>query len=43
MDDLVKMGIINEVDLILGEGHKFCDDDVGLKLENCGFKLYQKG
>ena len=23
-------------------GHKFCDDDIGLKLENAGFKLIKR-
>ena len=42
IDDLIQSNIINNVDLILGEGHKFCDDDIGLKLENAGFKLIKR-
>ena len=42
IDDLIQSNTINEVDLILGEGHKFCDDDIGLKLENAGFKLIKR-
>lgn len=42
IDDLIQSNTINEVDLILGEGHKFCDEDIGLKLENAGFKLIKR-
>ena len=42
IDDLIQSNTINNVDLILGEGHKFCDDDIGLKLENAGFKLIKR-
>lgn len=42
IDDLIQSNTINRVDLILGEGHKFCDDDIGLKLENAGFKLIKR-
>ena len=39
----MESGIINDVDLILGEGHKFCDEDFGEKLEKLGFKLIKRG
>lgn len=42
IDDLIQSNTINNVDLILGEGHKFCDNDIGLKLENAGFKLIKR-
>lgn len=42
IDDLIQSNTINKVVLILGEGHKFCDDDIGLKLENAGFKLIKR-
>ncbi len=42
ISDLIESGIINDVDLILGEGHKFCDEDFGEKLENLGFKLIKR-
>ncbi len=42
IDDLIQSNTINNVDLILGEGHKFCDEDIGLKLENAGFKLIKR-
>ncbi|MBQ6511110.1 hypothetical protein [Methanobrevibacter sp.] len=38
----MESGIINDVDLILGEGHKFCDEDFGEKLEKLGFKLIKR-
>lgn len=42
IDDLIQSNTINKVDLILGEGHKFCDENIGLKLENAGFKLIKR-
>ena len=42
IDDLIQSNTINKVDLILGEGHKFCDEDIGLKLEIAGFKLIKR-
>lgn len=42
INDLIESGIINKVDLILGEGHKFCDEDFGEKLESLGFKLIKR-
>ena len=42
INDLIDSGIIYYVDLILGEGHKFCDEDFDEKLKNLGFKLLKR-
>ena len=38
IDDLIDSGIIYNIDLILGEGHRFNNRDVSLMLERIGFK-----
>lgn len=39
IDDLIQTNAIQNIDLIMGEVHKFVDDQIDLKLENAGFKL----
>ena len=38
LDDLVESGLIDKIDLILGEGHNFNDRNIAKELEDIGFK-----
>ena len=42
INDLIDSGVIYKIDLILGEGHKFCDINIEEKLEKEGFKLIKR-
>ena len=38
IDDLINTGLIDNIDLIIGEGHRFNDRDISIDLKNRGFK-----
>ena len=42
IDDLINSGIINKIDLILGEGHNFNNQDITKKLSDLGFEEIEK-
>ena len=42
LDELINSGLINKIDLIIGEGHNFNNKDVTKKLSDLGFKEIDK-
>ena len=42
IDDLIQTNTIQNIDVIMGEAHKFGENDFDLKLENAGFKLIKR-